>query len=224
MRQWPNDVTVAHLIFVDHQVTPTPDDIEAAVAHAQRKGARSIRTSALFPAAARVVLDCGFSVIDELALLRARLDDETIAALPDPSHRLRPLHPWTHHQAARVDQDAFGLMWGNDPASIRDIRRATPDHHACAVRSDGRLVAFAISGAAADNGYLQRVAVTVDHRRRGIARDLVADSLRWMHERRRLHALVNTGVGNAAALSLYAAFGFKRLDDVLTIAERRPTG
>ena len=224
MRQWPNDVTVAHLIFVDHQETPTPAEIEAAVAHAQRKGARSIRTSALFPAAAAIMSDAGFSVIDELALLRTRLDDDVIAALPEPNRRLRQLHPWTHHQAARIDQDAFGLMWGNDAASLRDIRRATPHHHASAVRTDGRLVAFAISGAAGDNGYLQRVAVATDHRRRGIARDLVADALRWMHERRRLHALVNTGVGNEAALALYSDFGFERLDDVLTIAERRLTG
>ncbi len=224
MRQWPNDVTVAHLIFVDHQHTPTPEAIDAAIAHAKRKGARTIRTSALFPAAAAVAVGAGFSVIDELALLRVRIDGDVIAALPQPTHRLRNLQPWAHHQAARVDRDAFGLLWGNDAASMRDIRRATPHHRARAVRADGRLVAFAISGAAADNGYLQRVAVADDHRRRGIARDLVADSLRWMHERRHLHALVNTAVGNDAALSLYRSFGFEQLEHVLTIAERRLSG
>lgn len=221
MRQWPNDDTVAHLIFIDHQAVPTNDDIAAAVEHAQRRGARSIRTSALFPRATTVLSDAGFRAVDALALLRLRLDDDVIEALPPPGRRLRVLRPWSHRQAADVDGDAFGSLWGNDAASLRDIRRATPVHRALAVRDRRRLVGFAISGAAADNGYLQRLAVASDHRRRGVARDLVADSLRWMHAGARLHALVNTGVDNRAALELYGAFGFERLTDVLTIAERR---
>ena len=224
MRQWPNDATVAHLIFVDHQEVPTVDVLDAAIAHARRKGARAVRTSALFPRAAAVVLDAGFRPIDELALLRMRLDDEVIDRLPAPRHRLRSMPTWAHHQAARTDQAAFGPLWGNDAASLRDIRRATPHHHARIVRLGGDIAGFAITGAAADNGYLQRVAVTPDRRRQGIACDLVGDSLRWMHEQRRSHALVNTGVGNDAALALYASFGFERLDDGLTIAERRLTG
>lgn len=224
MREWPNDDTVAHLIFVDHLVVPTSAEIAAAVEHAHRRGAQSIRTSALFPSAAAVLANAGFRTIDELALLRLRLDGDVIAALPPTRRRLRALHPWSHGQAADVDRDAFGSLWGNDAPSLRDICRATPLHRARAVREGRRLVGFAISGAAADNGYLQRLAVASDHRRRGLARDLVADSLRWMHSTARLHALVNTGVENEAALELYATFGFQRLRDVLTIAERRLDG
>ncbi len=220
MREWPNDSTVAHLIFVDHQAVPTTDEIAGAIAHAHHRGARAIRTSALFPRAAAVLGDAGFATINELALLRLRLDDDVIAGLA-PVRRTRALQPWSHRRAAAVDQDAFGLLWGNDTASLRDIRHATPLHRARAVRQDGRIVGFAISGAAADNGYLQRLAVASDHRRRGVARDLVADALRWMHQRQRLHALVNTGVENHAALELYASIGFERLTDVLTIVERR---
>ena len=32
MRQWPNDPTVAHLIFVDHQTVPSADAIERMLA------------------------------------------------------------------------------------------------------------------------------------------------------------------------------------------------
>jgi ribosomal-protein-alanine N-acetyltransferase len=87
------------------------------------------------------------------------------------------------------------------------------------VRADGDLVGFAISGAAADTGYVQRLAVAPDHRRAGLARLLVDDSLAWMRRRGANSAMVNTGVGNEAALALYDSIGFVRLDSELTIAE-----
>jgi ribosomal protein S18 acetylase RimI-like enzyme len=63
--------------------------------------------------------------------------------------------------------------------------------------------------------------VSTDARRRGIGRELVADALVWMRRSGFATAYVNTGVGNAAALTLYEGFGFVRMDDQLVIAERR---
>mgnify|MGYP003135756630 CR=1 FL=1 len=222
MRQWPNDPTVAHLIFVDHHTVPTRLDVEAAVEYALAKGARAIRTSALFPDAAAIVLASGFTPIDRLALLQVHLDRTTVRRLGEPRHRTRSMTPWSHHVAAGVDQRAFGPLWGNDAASLRDIRAATPTHRARMVRVGRRIAGFALSGAAADSGYVQRVAVDPEHRRLGIARALVVDALGWMYADRRTRALVNTGVDNEPALALYDSLGFTRLADVLTIAERRP--
>jgi len=220
MRQWPNDPSVALLIFLDHQRVPTADTIAGAVEHACRKGARSIRTSALFPAAAEAVEAAGFRTIDRLALLELELDERAVGEFPAPEHPVRTLQPWMHGRAATVDQDAFGPVWGNDAAGLREVRRATPTHRARMVTVDRRLVGFALSGAAADNGYLQRIAVAPAHRRRGIARDLVVDAARWMQAQGRSRCLVNTGVDNDAALALYQRLGFVRLTEVLTIAER----
>jgi ribosomal protein S18 acetylase RimI-like enzyme len=222
LRQWPNDPSVAHLVFLDHLKVPRQDDIDAALRHARRRGARAVRTSAMFPRAADIVLGAGFEPIDRLVLLR--YDLATLPeVLPAPTHRTRPMLAWHHHEAARVDRDAFGPMWGNDAASLRDIRHATPVHRARLVRVDRDLAAIAISGAAGDSGYLQRLAVATAHRRRGIARDLVLDALGWMRRRGLSTALVNTGVNNAAALALYEGLGFVHLDEQLTIAERRLT-
>ena len=69
MRRWPNDPTVAHLIFVDHQLVPTNEMLDAAVEQARKQGARSIRTSALFPESADSLAGAGFRAIDRLALL-----------------------------------------------------------------------------------------------------------------------------------------------------------
>lgn len=218
MRQWPNDPTVAHLIFVDHAETPTDDDVRRAVEHARSRGARAVRTSALFPTASDVVLGQGFHTIDRLALLSRPITGSTT---PPAGRPTRPMLPWHHSAAAVVDRDAFGPLWGNDAASLRDIRRATPRHHARVLRDGRTIVGFAISGAAGDHGYLQRLAVSSTRRRAGFATDLVADALRWMQTEGLTSVLVNTGVDNVAALALYERFGFRRLTDELTIAELR---
>ena len=63
--------------------------------------------------------------------------------------------------------------------------------------------------------------MSTEARRRGIGRELVADSLVWMRRSGFSTAYVNTGVGNTAALALYEGLGFVRMDDQLVIAERR---
>ncbi|MFP5487215.1 MAG: hypothetical protein ACLGHQ_02765, partial [Acidimicrobiia bacterium] len=157
MRQWPNDPTVAHLIFVDHAEIPTEHEVRRAIDHARARGARAVRTSALFPAAAEVVLGQGFRTIDRLALLSRPISDRSN---PPASRPTRPMLPWHHAAAAAVDRDAFGPLWGNDTASLRDIRRATPRHRARILRDGRSIHGFAISGAAGDHGYLQRLAVS----------------------------------------------------------------
>lgn len=215
MRQWPHDPTVAHLVFVDHLDTPTEEELAHAVDHARRRGARAMRTSALFPRARDVALACGFHVLDELALLQRDLTNPA----PPPNRPTLPMRAWHHRAAAELDRVAFGPTWGNDADSLRDIRAATPQHRARRLIEDRDLAGFAISGAAGDNGYVQRLAVAPRHRRRGVARTLVLDSLAWMHRRGLTSALVNTGTMNHGALALYDGLGFAPTNEVLTIAE-----
>jgi ribosomal protein S18 acetylase RimI-like enzyme len=145
-----------------------------------------------------------------------------IEAMYGPRHpRTDALRRRHHAHAALVDQEAFGPLWGNDEQSIGDIRAATPVHRARRRRIGRHLAGFAISGAAGDSGYIQRLAVAHAARRQGVARDLVADALRWMRRRSFSTTYVNTGVTNDAALALYDRFGFVRLDDQLVIAEHR---
>jgi len=223
LRRWPNDPTVAHLIFVDHLTLPTPASINVAVEQARHSGARAVRTSALFPRVADILHATGFDAIDRLVLLRRELDAPIISDRSDLRHRPRPFRVWHLPRAAAVDQEAFGPIWGNDTASLRDIRSATPRNRARLVR-DGRTIAgFAISGAALEQGYLQRLSVGTAYRRQGVARDLVLDALQWMYDRKLTAAFVNTGVENDPALRLYDSLGFVALDDELIIAERRLT-
>ena len=224
LRDWPGDPTIGHLIFVDHARVPSPGEVAHALDRARHQGKRAVRTSALFPASAAVLDSMGFVAADRLALLRLDAFPERARVAPTATRALRS---WHRAAAARVDQAAFGLDWGNDVTGLVDISRATPVHRA---RWLGRpaprreLVAFSISGAAGTTGYLQRVAVHPDHRRQGLAATLVADALAWMRARRLESVLVNTGVANTAALALYTGFGFVRLSDELVVAEYRFAG
>ena len=224
LRPWPNDTTAMLLVFVDHTAVPASGDLEAAVARARQAGIRTLRTSALFPRAAEVAREHGFEAVDTLHLLRLRLDGVSLRRISDlattQGHTTRPLRAWHHARAAEVDQDAFGMTWGNDAASVADIRAATPHHRARMVRYGRRVAGFAISGWGGDSGYVQRLAVHHDHRRRGVARALVVDALASMRHRSLAAVYVNTGLDNAAALALYEDLGFERLDEYLTIAAR----
>jgi ribosomal protein S18 acetylase RimI-like enzyme len=225
LRPWPNDPSARLLVFVDHLSVPTADAFAAAIAEARRSGAETVRTSALFPRAADVALDNGFVEIDTLCLLRLSLDDaldqrlEARFGLERPA--TRALRSWNHQAAASLDQEAFGAVWGNDAASLADIRRATPNHRARMIRRQRRMVGFAISGSGGQSGYIQRLAVASTERRHGLGVALVVDSLRWMRRGPLATAYVNTGFDNVAALTLYEQLGFERMADQLTIVEHR---
>jgi ribosomal protein S18 acetylase RimI-like enzyme len=218
LRPWPFDPRVGVVLPTDHHAVPTARDVATAVATARADGLVALRTGALFPRAAAVFLDAGFTVIDRLALLDVHVADARPVG-DAAAHRVRPLRRWQHDEAAAVDRRAFGELWGNDAATLREIRGATPVHHARRVDVDGRLVGFAITGAAGRTGYLQRLAVDPAQQRRGIAGALVDDAVAWMARRRLDDAVVNTGIANTAALALYERAGFRRRDEHLVIAE-----
>lgn len=215
--RWPYEPDVAQIVLLDHHMVPTTDAVERWVDDALRGRPRSIRTGALFPAAADAFRAAGFLEIDTLVLLEAHL-----GAMPVSPRRRRAstrrLSAGRLGDAATVDRAAFGDPWSNDEDALRDIAAATPHHRSRAV-GERRLEGFAISGQSGRAGYLQRLAVHPHARRRGHARALVADSLHWMRRRGARRAYVNTAVDNTAALGLYQSFGFDRRAESLSILE-----
>ena len=184
--------------------------------------ARAVRTGALFPDAAARFADAGFVVIDTLALLRIDLTDARRRRNGAETVALRVAR---HREASLIDRAAFGDPWGNDARDLGEIRRATPTHRARARTATGAppwrspIVAFAISGAASGQGYLQRLAVSPDHQGHGHGRALAIDSLAWMRSRRLRQGLVNTAVDNHRALGLYESLGFQRLPEHLLVMQ-----
>jgi ribosomal protein S18 acetylase RimI-like enzyme len=224
------DPGTVHLALADQGIVPDPDELAGWVdTLAGREGVRAIRTGALFAAAAERFADAGFSVVDTLMLLRADLAEPPVRSARRPDDATAPLRGRHHDVAAQIDSAAFGAEWGNGAADLAEIRRATTSHRARIRRAPSPstrrmlrrppIVAFAITGAAGGQGYLQRLAVLPEHQRRGHGRALTVDSLAWMRRRRLGHAVVNTGIDNEPARVLYESLGFRAVPDRLVVMQ-----
>ena len=216
---WPHETTVGRLVRVDHRMQPTDVDVAEWVEQARALQLTTLRTGALFPPADRPFRRAGFIEIDRLALFRRPLDRQAEAPHTSTSDSvsLKAMRRWHLRRVADLDVAAFGHRWGNDRVAIEEIRDATPTHRARIAVDRADVVGMAITGRAGESAYLQRLAVDPGAQRRGIARALVNDALRWARRSRQM--LVNTSVDNEAAIGLYRNLGFERDDIALSVLE-----
>jgi ribosomal protein S18 acetylase RimI-like enzyme len=172
-------------------------------------------TPALAPAEQRAFLLAGFDTHERLHLLAHDLED-----LP-PARRggTRRARRGDRSAVLRLDQAAFSVFWRLDRAGLQEALEAVPSTR-FRVTGDGPVTGYAVAGRAGPHGYLQRLAVHPDHQRGGHGRVLVADALRWMQRRGAVRAVVNTQLGNEAALSLYTAVGFRLQPSGLAVLRR----
>jgi ribosomal protein S18 acetylase RimI-like enzyme len=220
VRPWAFEPSVAHVVLYNQTRLPTPSDILAWIRDLRSAGYETIRTGALgVQSGARFEL-LGFEIVQSLVLLEHTAIGSAAATATRSTHTVR-LAGEDDNEASRVDVEAFGAGWCIDRVGIRDVRSATPRHRARSTRVDNQIVGYAITGRDGRNGYIQRLAVSPAHQHRGYGAALVGDSLRWMARWRVQRALVNTHVGNEAALALYHRFGFTDLTDRLRVYERR---
>lgn len=233
--------TIAHLRLASDDLHPDAEQLRLALEAAGRQPQlTTVRTSALFPGTVALFAAAGFSTVSRLVLLRAELDTSPAPArggsMPaggGAAARTVAVRRREFTQLAEIDHAAFGRGWSHDAEDLLAVCAATPTHRVAARtaarRFAGRrqLTAFAIAGATATTGYLQRLSVHPSHHRNGHGAALTRDALAWMRARHLRACLVNTGVDNVAALALYTALGFRRLDDELHVMEfdlrARPT-
>ncbi len=191
----------------DPDTPPSASSITRVLDELVDRGVQRVLTAALADSALPPFAAAGFRPHEELCVLRHPLD-----TIPDAGegHLIRRGSPRRDADAvARIDHEAFEPGGSLDRRGLASVLRATSVTRFRLVGSaDGTPDGYAVSGIAADCGYLQRIAVVPGRRRHGLARSLVVDSLRWMRRRRVREAWVNTQVGNRAARRLYRATGF----------------
>jgi ribosomal protein S18 acetylase RimI-like enzyme len=230
---WRGDARTAFLAPVAGKPASV-DTIGRCLAVLAAKGYESVLTAALSRGEQQPFADLGFVVHERLHLLR-----HDLRALPDPSPvRMRRALPFDQGRVLELDARAFDHFWRFDRGGLADARRATPSsrfrvaegirlrprHGAAGIarhpRATTGVVGYAITGRAADVGYLQRLAVDPDHHHRGIGSALVTDSLWWARRRGAAVMLVNTQESNVAAQSLYQRLGFAFEEHGLAVLER----
>ena len=202
---WRGDGSVAFLVPAG--VPPSAEFVRRCLALLAEQGFQGVVTGALSPAEQSGFLEAGFDVREHLHLLLLDLS----APLP-----ALPRRPRLHVAALRrrrgvlaVDALAFSPFWRLDRAGLREALKATQDHRLRVVLAKRRVVGYAICGASAGRGFVQRLAVAPDWQGRGIGRKLLLDGLYWLQGRGLQEVAVNTQVGNGAALALYHQLGFK---------------
>ncbi|WP_426570659.1 GNAT family N-acetyltransferase [Aquihabitans sp. McL0605] len=205
-------------------LSPLPDrpapgvqDIQHEVDLLTQRGVQRVLTGALHRGELAPFLDAGFIEHERLHLLR-----HDLLRLPEVTARIRHRRAWRRDQAEvlAIDRRAFDAFWALDAGGLDDAVRATPASR-FRVSTDGPITGYAVTGRAANRGYLQRLAVDPAHHREGIGATLVADSLRWLRRTGAGVAVVNTQEHNEGALSLYLATGFVLEPHGLTVLTKQ---
>lgn len=210
---------MAFLALPPHVVGPTDAGIRRVVEGLGEQGYRGVVTSALRPVETGAFERTGFTERERLIVLSRRLRD-----LPDGNGaaRLRKARASDRDDVLVVDHAAFEPAWRLDHEGLLEARRATPRAR-FRVGTDSAVCAYAISGRAGTEGYLQRLAVHPSRARRGFGTALVVDAMTWLQRRGAGRVVVNTQESNAAALALYRRLGFDREASGLIVMELRFT-
>ncbi len=225
---WRRDVAIAYLAPLAGEVPPDPDTVARSVAMAGEQGYTEVVTSALAPPEQRPFLAAGFVVREELHLLAhdlGGLDDVVATGRSGDAAGLdlRRGRRGDRAVAVGIDGLAFDEFWRFDELGLVDAMAATPSSRFRMAERAARPVGYAVCGRAGQAGYVQRVAVRPDEQGGGIGRRLVLDGLHWLRRRDCARALVNTQLGNDAALALYGRLGFRLEPHRLAVLTATPT-
>ena len=115
-----------------------------------------------------------------------------------------------------VDARAFEPFWKLDRANLLEAIHATPTTRVMGAFAPD-LSGYAVTGLAADHGYLQRLAVEPSAQGKGLGALLVHDALAWLVDQGATGASVNTQEHNTRALALYERLGFVRVEPGLAV-------
>lgn len=203
---WRGDAGIAYLSPLPDAPVPSVVFVRRCLDQLAAKGFRRVITSALAPAEQVGFLAAGFGVHERLHLLAHDLRRVPRADLS----ALRRAVPADHPAVLDLDARAFPGFWRIDDAALGDAVAATPNSRFRVAAPGGAVVGYAVTGRAGRRGFLQRLAVEPACQRQGLGRALAVDALRWLRRWRVEQAVVNTQVGNEAALGLYESLGFRR--------------
>lgn len=217
---WRGDGRVAYLAPLAPAGAPSVDFLRRCIETLAARGFEQVVTSALAPAEQPGFTAVGFEVYERLHLLSHDLD-----RIEPAPHAGVPLRRGRHADwaaALEVDAGSFGPFWRLDTEGLREAIEATPvaRFRVAAAGRNAPVLAYAITGLSGNQGYLQRLAVHPEHRRRGLGRALAVDGLHWLRRKAVAEAVVNTQLGNEAALGLYMSLGFREEPIQLAVLHR----
>jgi ribosomal protein S18 acetylase RimI-like enzyme len=199
-----------------------------------------VLTGALAPGEEVPFLQAGFTVVEHLSLLE--LDLSRRPGTPGRSSpngiddrrgdwALRRARQSDRPPVLSVDHAAFEPFWQLDDESLDEALAATPDRRfrvavwpRISLGRGREVAAYAVTGLALNQGYVQRLAVHPAAQGKGAGRALLADALRWLERKGAARVVVNTQESNQRALALYERFGFQSCSERLSVLCADVTG
>jgi len=212
---WRGDRHTAYLAPMPEYPAPSADFVRRCLAVLADRGFRRVVTGALSPIEQTGFLAAGFEVEERLHLLGHNLDNlddlrEAKRVRSEAPARLRRARRADRPAVLAVDRSAFPPFWRLDERGLDDAISATPRARFRVADSAGQVCGYAVCGRAGTRGFVQRLAVGPEQQGQGVGFALLLDGLSWLRRRGVTRAVVNTQLGNEAALSLYERVGFRR--------------
>lgn len=220
---WRGDGEVALLAPLPPGGPPSVQFVQRCLDSLAARGFRRVVTSALAPNEQAAFVALGFEEYERLHLLSHDMRRIERPA-KDAARLLRRGRSADWPSVLDVDAAAFEPFWRLDRGGLQEALDATPVTRfrvAASRRDSSGVLAYAITGCSDNQGYLQRLAVHPQYRRRGLGRALGLDGLRWLARKGVAGAVVNTQLGNDPALALYLSLGFRREPAQLSVLHRR---
>lgn len=197
-----------------------PAAVSAGVAKARALGYEVIFTSALADRETLPFLINGFTLKEQLYVLRHDMSEPILSTHPEIKMR----KPTTDdlHEVVGIDSLCFDSFWTLNQEGLFEAENATSRARfrvasVALAKRQSKAVAYAITGIGERKGYLQRLAVHPDFQGQGIAQQLVADGMKWLRLWRSRELYVNTQVTNQRALDFYLKMNFELLDERLNV-------
>ncbi|MGH9154285.1 MAG: GNAT family N-acetyltransferase [Acidimicrobiales bacterium] len=201
---WRGQASVASLTPLPNAPVLSADFVRRCVIQLAAEGVARVVTSALAPPEQTSFFAAGFSVEERLHLL-----GHDLMEVPRASTRaLRRARSADHPAVLVTDEAAFPPFWRIDEAGLVEALEATTRSRFRVADAISGVAGYAVTGRTKRRGFLQRVAVSPTFQRQGLGRVLVVDALVWLRRWRVERAVVNTQLGNEAAVALYESVGF----------------
>ncbi|MHB1928908.1 MAG: GNAT family N-acetyltransferase [Acidimicrobiales bacterium] len=210
--RWRGEGDVALLTPVPSAPLPSAAFLHHCLEILASRGFTRVVTGALSPLEQAGFLAAGFDVAERLHLLSLDLAGR-LPAVPRGAALARP-RGGDRGAVLAVDAAAFSAFWQLDAGGLDDSLAATPSTRWRVARPARRRVVgavdgYCICGRSGGRGFVQRLAVDPARQGRGTGRRLLLDGLHWMRRHGARSAVVNTQLGNDAALALYRSAGFR---------------
>ena len=186
--------------------------LRAATGHVLAYGVELVASQPLLNSAADPWRQVGYRPFLELHMYRRSL----IGSMPPEAPGIREGPP-DFEMLAEVDRRSFSPLWRNGQTALRESYGSTIRRTVIVTSGASPPEGFAIVGCSGVTSYLQRIAVSPSHRRRGWGTRLTLAAIRWAARHGAAAMLLNTAPNNRAAAALYRATGFRRLPDRLAV-------